>query len=313
MMRAWRWWIVAWLVMVGVSSTAAAQTLDPAREPSAQLRFVHGLLAGPAVDIYLDGQRIVSALPPGEATAYGLTPTGTRTIRVQAAGSDTTNTRVLEQSLTLGTGLSYTLAIAGKGGTVEAFVLEDDTGTSTTGQGSLRLVNLAATRATLAATVGEAALTGAVPYGAASERVPVDKSQSNPTVTVIDTGGQALLTTPALPLGGGEFYTLFVTEAATTLQPLLVSYPLTSGEPPAATVWMPLAVGGPAASTESAPAATSVPTQAQPAPTAVPAGVLPTAGGEQDSNSLWLMLMGGGFLLLVLAFLGRWGWTTMRR
>ncbi|MGB0389910.1 MAG: DUF4397 domain-containing protein, partial [Ardenticatenaceae bacterium] len=65
-------WLII-LILAVLPMAASAQGVDPVSEPTAQIRFVHGLPNVGAVDIYLDGERIFGGLPFGQATEYGLT------------------------------------------------------------------------------------------------------------------------------------------------------------------------------------------------------------------------------------------------
>jgi hypothetical protein len=125
----------------------------------------------------------------------------------------------------------------------------------------------------------------------------------------------------------GEFYTLFVVGSDRALQPLLISYPLTSGEVPDTQIWEPL----PAESTEielitvSEPLApSSATTTTGPVSTATvaamtneagvvqatgeqPAPILPVTGDEEAqeySLPMWLLI--DGFLLALVALAASW-------
>ena len=240
MLRGLRSWLII-LVLAIVPMTVSAQGVDPATEPTAQIRFVHGLTDVQAVDIYLDGQLIVTALPLGGATEYGLTGTGTKLVSVLESTNDGSVGRsLLDKSLTLNTGLFYTLAMAGIDVQVDAFLFEDDIRANSQSEGSLRVVNLVPQQGGVAAAINDAALTSMINYGASSKRIKVDKSNTSPAVTILDQTGKPLFSTKPIYLGGGEFYTLFVINNGAGLQYVSINYPLTSGEVPASAIWLPL-------------------------------------------------------------------------
>ncbi|MBA3534613.1 MAG: DUF4397 domain-containing protein [Ardenticatenales bacterium] len=292
-MRALRW-LVAVILIFQTGSSVWAQTLDPARQPSAQLRFVHALPGGGAVDIYHNGTKIVSALPASEATEYGIIATGAQMISIRAAGADPSATPLLEQSLTLNTGLSYTLVVApDKNNAPAMMLLEDDTSADAQGRGSLRLVNLAQGNPAISAVADEAAVTGLLAYGESSARVPVGKG--TPVITIIDAQGKKLLSTPPIPLQSGNlFYTLFVIGAGSTLDAIIVSYPTSSGQVPNIRQWLPMVPGGDASSNSTTVTG------------AAPAGVPVTGSAAMPSSaSLWFMALG---MLLMAGVVGFQWW-----
>lgn len=288
-MRALGWWFVAVVLVLIGGSTAHAQGVDPAREPAAQLRFVHAVPAAAAVDIYLDGERVVSALPSAQATGYGLVRAGSHTVAFRAAGSDAATTPLLETTVELATGHSYTLAMAPRDGQRQSFLYQDDTGTPADARGSLRVVNLSPSVGEVAGVVGEAALTPLLPFGEASERVPV--AAESPKVALVTGEGTLLRETLPIPLADGDFYTLFVLGQGPTLQPLVVSYPLTTGGPPQSPSWLPMAATG------------AAPPQGATAP-----GQMPSTGQPAEATPIPLLLLVDGLLLMLVALLGGWWW-----
>ena len=72
---------------------------------------------------------------------------------------------LLDKSLELKTGYSYTFALSGNEIQVDASLFEDDTGANNDSQGSLRVVNVPQ-QSGIAAAINEAAFTSLINYGA---------------------------------------------------------------------------------------------------------------------------------------------------
>lgn len=242
-------WVVGVLIMtLGLLPLSSwAQELDPSNEASALVRFIHAVPGAGAVDIYLDGQRIVSELSALQATDYGFVGIAQKEVAVWGAGDDPARSQpLLEETISLGTGRFYTFGLAGREGGLEAFLFEDHTAVSEGSEGSLRLVHLAPNQAEISASVDNAALTALIGYGEASDRSFLDASKADVVITVIDQAAKPLLSTEPISLEGGKFQSLFVV-GADQLQELFVSYPLTSGEIPDFPIWR--TVGGSSAMT----------------------------------------------------------------
>ena len=276
--------LLALLTSLGLGAVARADRGE------SEIRFVHAATGGGAVDLRLDGQPIIFDLPAGQATAYGRTAVGSHTLSVQVPGSGTDEKVLLSQSLTLAADGSYTLVLMEQGGALSAALFEDDRAAGAGGgNGSLRLVNATSDGTALGAVVAEAALTSLLAPGEASDRTlsPV----ANPTVTVVSGQGQTLLTTPPLPLGNGELYTLVVGGKAGGYQPILLSYPLGSGLSAESKPW-------PTLSDEQRIGSAATPNE--------PQRTLPTTGGELRDIIPPLLVLNGVLLALVGTFIAGW-------
>ena len=104
---------------------------------TAQVRVAHLSPDAPAVDVYVDGTRAVSGAAFRDVTGYLTVPAGSASIRVTPAGA--TSPAVIDATVTLGAGRSYTVAATGLLAAIQPLVLEDDRGT--TGQAKVRFVH----------------------------------------------------------------------------------------------------------------------------------------------------------------------------
>ena len=104
---------------------------------TAQVRVAHLSPDAPAVDVYVDGTRAVSGAAFTDVTGYLTLPVGSASVRVTPAGA--TSPAVIDTTVTLAAGRSYTVAATGLLAAIQPLVLEDDRGT--TGQAKVRFVH----------------------------------------------------------------------------------------------------------------------------------------------------------------------------
>jgi hypothetical protein len=103
----------------------------------AQVRVAHLSPDAPPVDVFVNGSRAVSGAAFKDVTGYLPVPAGPVAIRVTPAGA--TSPAVIEATLNLNAGGSYTVAATGYLAQIQPLVLEDDRGT--TGQAKVRFVH----------------------------------------------------------------------------------------------------------------------------------------------------------------------------
>ena len=131
---------MAVLAVAAAPLALAACSSDSPTSPSAgtaQVRVAHLSPDAPAVDVYVDGTRVVSGAGFKDVTGYLTLPVGSASVRVTPAGA--TSPAVIDTTVTLAAGRSYTVAATGLLAAIQPVVLEDDRGT--TGQAKVRFVH----------------------------------------------------------------------------------------------------------------------------------------------------------------------------
>ncbi|MDX1982399.1 MAG: DUF4397 domain-containing protein [Bryobacteraceae bacterium] len=128
-----------WKLLV-FSAVAAVSMMgqDPAR-----VRVLHASPDAPAVDIWVDGAKVLEGIPFREYSEYLPVPAGSRNIQVAVSG--TTNI-VLQASPQLAAGRDYTAIAAGfatKSPALELLLLEDDNRDPANGNMRVRVVHAA--------------------------------------------------------------------------------------------------------------------------------------------------------------------------
>ena len=91
---------------------------------SAKVRVLHGSPDAPAVDIAVDGTKVLTAVPFGVISDYLTVPAGAHHVQVFATG--TTTGAVIDANLTLDAGKAYTVAATNAVAKIEAQVIVDD-------------------------------------------------------------------------------------------------------------------------------------------------------------------------------------------
>jgi hypothetical protein len=141
--------LVAVAAPVAAASPApltAVVALDSTAAPAAGqawIRVLHGSPDAPAVDVYVDGTKAITALAFGHITDYTPVPAGDHAIKVCATGS-TTVCPIEAPALALADGKKYTIAATNELASITAQVLEDAPATDVTDQAQVRVVHFSA-------------------------------------------------------------------------------------------------------------------------------------------------------------------------
>lgn len=172
-----------------LASSALAQTT------TGRVRVLHASPDAPAVDILVDGTKVIEALPYREYTEYLPLPAGRHEIRVNVTGTSTT---VLNAAPTVEAGSDYTaiaVGFAGKAPALDLLLLADNNALPGGNQIKLRVVHAAASAPAVDVYVttpfealdGKQAALAGVPFKAASSYLSVPASLYQARVAVAGT------------------------------------------------------------------------------------------------------------------------------
>jgi hypothetical protein len=125
-------------ILAGTALVAALAVPVAADSHEAMLRVVHASPDAPNVDVWVDGETVLTDVPFTAVSDYLALPAGTYNVQVTATGD--TNP-VIEADLTLEAGVAYTVAAHGLLADITAAVFTDDL-TVTDGQAKLRAIHL---------------------------------------------------------------------------------------------------------------------------------------------------------------------------
>lgn len=109
-------------------------------QDSAHIRVVHASPDAPAVDVLVNGSKVLEAIPFKEYSEYLAVPAGRYDIRVNVSG---TNTTVLQASPELAAGQDYTAMAVGKVANIELLLIADDNSSPEDGNARLRVIHAA--------------------------------------------------------------------------------------------------------------------------------------------------------------------------
>lgn len=111
------------LGLVGALGLVAVLAVPVAAQDEAFVRVVHASPDAPNVDVWVDGEAVLTDVPFTAVSDYLAMPAGTYNVQVTASG---TTDPVIDADLTLEAGTSYTVAATGLVADITATVLTDD-------------------------------------------------------------------------------------------------------------------------------------------------------------------------------------------
>jgi Domain of unknown function (DUF4397) len=123
------------LGMLGGLGLVAVLAMPVAAQNEAFVRVVHASPDAPNVDVWVDGEAVLTDVPFTAVSDYLTLPAGTYNVQVTATGS---TDPVIDADLTLEAGISYTVAATGLLADITVTVLVDDR-MPASGQAKLRV------------------------------------------------------------------------------------------------------------------------------------------------------------------------------
>lgn len=154
----------------GVTSTSSTTTKKTTRvRGTSYTRVIHAIAGGPAVDVYVDGKKVLSNVAYKSVSDYMAVPTGKHTFKVSAAGK---SDALVSADLTNTKDKFYTVAAYGTPEKPLLLRVNEATGKEIEGKGRVYVVHLAqaaavdvTTPSTRNKTTGYASFLKAVPPG----------------------------------------------------------------------------------------------------------------------------------------------------
>jgi hypothetical protein len=121
-----------------VLTSAACSDDKNSPSPSAQVRVVHGSPDAPAVDVLVDGGKVLDSVPYLASSGYLSVAAGSRNLKVNVYNTATT---VINADVALATDAAYTVIATNVVASIEPLVLTDDLTSPAAGNIKLRLVH----------------------------------------------------------------------------------------------------------------------------------------------------------------------------
>jgi hypothetical protein len=200
---------IAWLRFVmGALLALALVPAAFAQAGTAWVRVVHASPDAPAVDVYLDGSKVLTNVPFFTASDYLEVPAGSHDIKVTPTGD--ANTAVIDaKGVMVEAGKAYTVAATGKVAELKATITSDDLSAPAAGKAHVRVYHFSPDAPAVDVKVkGGPALISNLAFPNASAYTPVDAGSYDLVVTPAGSD------TVALDLAGtrveaGKIYDVF--------------------------------------------------------------------------------------------------------
>ncbi|PFG73782.1 DUF4397 domain-containing protein [Tepidiforma thermophila] len=197
-----------------VAALAAGVVMAPqgadAQQATGRVRIMHASPDTPPVDIFVDGQKAVTALAFPNTTGYVALPAGGHDVKVFVSPSDGTGTPALQATLEVVAGKDVTVLATGRvgDGSLALTIFEDDNGTPSGNNAHIRLIHASpdAPPVNVAVAGTDTNVFTGVAFRNVSPYVPVPAGTYSLDVKVNATG-ETVLTIPNLKLDARTVYT----------------------------------------------------------------------------------------------------------
>jgi len=139
-----RWFLTAAAAVGGQAKHVASPSVLHAQgADTGRVRVMHASPDTPAVDIFVDGQKAVTALAFPKDTGYVALPAGAHNVKVFVSPSTGTGQPALEANLNVAKGKDYTVLAVGEVGksTLALLPLEDNNALPAAGKAHVRLIH----------------------------------------------------------------------------------------------------------------------------------------------------------------------------
>ena len=192
--------LVASMVLVVAPASAAT---NPG---FAWIRVAHASPDAPAVDIWVNGQVVVSNLAFAKVTGYLLVPAGDYNIKVTPTGA--TTPVVIDANVTLEKNKAYTVAARNPLATITASVFVDDNSMPAAGQARVKFIHLSPDAPAVDVYANGTKIFDNISYPNAANPIEVREGQYDLEVKVAGTG-TVVLTVNDVDLAADTVYTAF--------------------------------------------------------------------------------------------------------
>ncbi|GBD22908.1 hypothetical protein HRbin29_00554 [bacterium HR29] len=184
------------LALVGVAVFGTSASEIEAQSGTGRVRVMHASPDTPPVDIFVDGQKAVSALAFPNATQYVSLPAGPHEVKVFVSPSDGGGAPALQATLTIEAGKDYTVLAVGRSGdgSLSLLPLTDNNATPAAGKAHVRFIHASpdAPAVDIVVRGTNTALFSNVAFKEVGAYTPVDAGAYNLDVRVSGTDAVAL-------------------------------------------------------------------------------------------------------------------------
>jgi Domain of unknown function (DUF4397) len=179
-----------------------------AQSATAKVRVVHASPDAPAVDVWVDGSKVLSDVTFFTASGYLDLPAGAHRFQVTPAGAGA-DKAVIDANATLDGGNAYTVMAAGQLANIKPVILMDNLAAPAAGKAHVRVVHASPDAPAVDVKVqGGPTLISNLAFPNASQYLPVDAGTYNLAVTPAGSATVAL-DLSGTPLQAGKIYDIF--------------------------------------------------------------------------------------------------------
>ena len=204
-------------LFIAGASVFGAQAADEAR-----VRVLHASPDAPNVDVYANGNRVLTNVPFKTASDYLTVPAGTYTFEVRTAGAASASNPVLSATADLRAGTDYTVAALDRVAQIKARVFVDDNTAPAPGKAHVQVIHASPDAPAVdIALKGGAVLVPNLPFGEQRGPLPVDAGTYDLEVRAAGTNNVAL-PLDGIRLEDGNVYTFAAAGLAQGQPPLSV-------------------------------------------------------------------------------------------
>jgi Domain of unknown function (DUF4397) len=189
------------------TSLLALPVAAGAQSGPAQVRVAHFSPDAPAVDVYVDGDRVLSGVKYPTVSDYLELPAGSYELAVRPAGAAASSDPVIEATAEVEGGNAYTVAAVGPLDDIGAEIFPDDLSAPAAGKAKVRVIHAAPeVPAVDVAVEGGPTLFEGAEFPSATDYAQVDAGTY--PVQVKAAGGDDVLLEASLPVKAGTVYSV---------------------------------------------------------------------------------------------------------
>ena len=134
---------VAPLILLALLLLTALPARAVTQQSQALVRLVHLAPGAPTADVYVDGARVMAAVPFKTASKYHRTAASVHTLTIRPAGSSAASAPAASARVSVAPGAAYTVVLLGAPQQLQVKVAKDDFSAPPSGKAKLRIVNAA--------------------------------------------------------------------------------------------------------------------------------------------------------------------------
>ncbi len=212
--------VSAMLSLLALILAMALVPIASAQSGNAKVRVIHASPDAPAVDVYVDGSKVLSSVPFFAVSDYLDVPAGEHRFQVTAAGGSPDDA-VIDATATVDAGIAYTVAATGNLAEIQPTIIVDDMSAPASGKAKVRVYHFSPDAPAVDVKLKDGAtLIPGLAFPNASDYLEVDAGSYD--IVVTPAGGDAVvIDLSGTTLEAGNTYEVFATNELASITPEL--------------------------------------------------------------------------------------------